>query len=408
MNLPFFIAKRYFFSKKKRNFINVISVISMLAVGFGSMALVVALSVFNGLEEMLKSLHAAFDPDLKVLPVKGKFFNKDSHLQNRLAQLEGIEVVSEVLEDNAYVKYQEAQMFVTVKGVDENYLAQGNLVNNIVEGRFQLMNQGIPYALVGRGVQYALGISLANDFNPLQLFYPKKGIANVPTNPNRSTVKASILPSGVFAIIKEYDEKYILVPLETANRLFQVNGKLSAFELKVKPGYDERAVKKNVVNLLGGAYKVLDKNEQHSSILRALKIEKLFVFLTFSFIISIAAFNIFFGLTMLGLEKKKDIAVLLTIGANESLVSRIFLLEGAIIAFSGAAFGLLLGFIIVWAQQTFGFVSMGMSTSIIDAYPVKMIWTDFLFAGIVIVVITFLASYKPSQIARRVDTNKVL
>jgi lipoprotein-releasing system permease protein len=406
--MPLFIARRYFLSKKKRNFINVISIISMLAVGFGAMALVVALSVFNGLEEMLKSLHAAFDPDLKIQLVKGKFFNDEEMMLDTLRSIEGVAVVSRILEDNAYVKYRDSRMFIRLKGVDDNYKSQGNLVDNIVEGSYNLNRQGIQYALIGRGVQYTLSLSMSNDFNTIQVYYPKKGVKNIVADAAQSTNQKSILPGGVFAIIKEYDEKYMIVPLDFARTLFEEAGKISALEIKVDEKSHIRNVKRRIKSIIGDDFFVLDKNEQHSSILRALKIEKLFVFLTFSFIISIAAFNIFFSLTMLGLEKRKDIAVLLTLGATDRLITRIFLLEGVIIAFSGGFIGLLLGFVIVWSQQQFGIISMGMSTSVIDAYPVKIVWMDFVLATLAIALITVLASYKPASLARKVNINTEL
>jgi len=333
MNLPFLIARRYFLSKKKRNFINVISIISMLAVGFGTMALVVALSVFNGLEDMLRSLHESFDPDLKVKPVRGKTFILNEEATATISALEGVQVVSEVLEDNVYAKYQDAQIYVKLKGVEANYEQHENIVNNIVEGTFLLRKNDINYAILGRGVQYALSLNLKDDFNAIQFYYPNKNVTTLTADPSRLTNQKSILAKGIFAIIKEYDEQYVIVPIDFARELMQEEEKISALEIKVSGNMVQR-VKSQIEQILGKEYEVLDKDGQHASILRALKIEKLFVFLTFSFIISIAAFNIFFALTMLGIEKKKDIAVLYTLGAKERTVTNIFLLEGAVIALS--------------------------------------------------------------------------
>ncbi|MEM7548126.1 MAG: FtsX-like permease family protein [Bacteroidota bacterium] len=408
MNIPFFIARRYFLSKKKRNFINVISIISMFAVGFGAMALIVALSVFNGLEGMLRSLHEAFDPNLKVLPLEGKSFEWDMSLTRKIESIEGIEVVTPVIEDNAYVKYKEAQMVVKLKGVADNFNEHGNISDNIVQGEFLLKDNDISYAVLGRGVQYSLSLSPSDDFNTLQFFYPKRGRNPISADPSKLTNRKSILASGIFAIIKEYDEKYVIVPIDFAKELMGYENKITALEIKVLDGYSISKTKEEVKNKVGSDFRVLNEDEQHASILKALKIEKLFVFLTFSFIIAIAAFNIFFSLTMLGIEKKKDIAVLYSMGAPEKLIKSIFLAEGALIALSGAITGLLLGFLFVWSQENFGIISMGMSTSVVEAYPVEMQAMDFILVGLAITTITFMASYQPALIAKKVDVKNEL
>ncbi len=400
MNFPLFIAKRYFRSKNKKNFISVISNISMVGVAIGTAALVIVLSVFNGLEDLIRSLHSTFDPEIKITSTLGKSFLMDEELRNKVEGIQGVEVVTEVIEDIALLKYRDAQMVVRVKGVGDNFLKQTNLGQSIVAGDLKLNEGGVDYAIIGRGIQYSLSISPSNDFYTLQVFYPRN--VRVGTiDPTKLYNRKNIMPGGIFAIEKQYDENYIFVPLDFAQELFEYKGKRTSLEIMTAPGARLNQVQARLKSLLGEEFQVLNRDEQHSGLLKAIHIEKLFVFITFSFILAIASFNIFFSLTMLAIDKKKDIAVLYSLGANDAIIKNIFLAEGAIIAFSGAFFGLLGGLIICWLQQTFGIVSMGMETSVLDAYPVKMQFQDFLYTAISIIIITFVASYRPAMIATR-------
>ena len=400
MNTSFFIARRYFRSKKKKNFINIISNISMIGVAVGTMALVIVLSVFNGLEDLIRSLYSSFDPEIRISATAGKSFEITDDLLVAIQALEGVAIVTEVIEDNAYVRYKDSEMVIKVKGVGDNFIEQKRMDETIVHGELKLKKDGNSYALVGRGVQYALGISPNNDFYSLQLFYPKN-IRPGSLNPGSLYTQKNILPGAIFAIEKQYDENYVFVPLDFAQSLMNYGDKRTSLEIKTTEGADINDVQANLKALLGEQFQVLNSDEQHSGLLRAIKIEKLFVFLTFSFILAVASFNIFFSLTMLAIDKKKDIAILYAMGATDRLIRGIFLKEGAIIAFTGAVSGLLLGLVICWLQQTYGFVSMGMETSVLDSYPVKMEFTDFVYTGISIILITFLASYRPAIIATR-------
>lgn len=400
MNLSFFIAKRYFRSKKKKNFINIISNISMIGVAVGTMALVVVLSVFNGLEDLIRSLYSSFDPEIKVMIKEGKSFEVNEDFLNKIKQIEGVAIVTEIIEDNAYVKYKDAEMVVKIKGVGDNFIDQHRMDNTIVHGELKLKENNVNYALVGRGVQYALSIAPNNDFYTLQVFYPKDVTAGT-LDPGRLYNQKNIMPGGIFAIEKQYDENYIFVPLDFARELLEYGNKRTSLEIKTKAGYNVAGVEENIQAVLGNEFQVLNSDEQHSSLLKAIKIEKLFVYITFSFILAVASFNIFFSLTMLAIDKQKDIAILYAMGATNKLIRSIFLAEGAIIAFTGAVFGLVIGLLICWMQQTYGLVSMGMQTSVLDSYPVKMVFTDFIFTAISIVIITFLASYRPAVIATK-------
>jgi len=400
LNLPIFIARKYFFSKKKRNFINVISLISMVGVAVGTMALVVVLSVFNGLEGFIRSLYSSFDPDIKVVPLQGKSFLIDSLSLNLIRDLEGIEFVSEVIEDNAYVKFRDAEMVVKLKGVDHNFIKNTRLRNSIVEGNLVLENDKIPYAVIGRGIQYTLNITDLGDFYPLQFYYPKKRRGSS-LNPAQLTNRRNINIGGIFAIEKQFDMTYILVPIRFASQLMDYGMKRTALEINIREDADLDRIISEIRQIVGDSFNVLDSDEQHSSLISAIKIEKLFVFITFSFIIAVAAINIFFALTMLAIEKKKDIAVLYAMGSGRALVRSIFLYEGAIISFSGAIIGMALGIILCFIQQQFGIISMGVDTSVIDAYPVEMKLSDFLFSSASIILITLTFSSRPAFIASR-------
>lgn len=366
------------------------------------MSLVTALSVFNGLEGLIRSLYNTFDPEIKISASLGKTFPVDSAFLYKIQQIEGVAFVTEVIEDNALLKYKEDQMVVKVKGVTENFLAQGRMDSMIVAGQFQFHRGDYEYAIIGRGIQYMLSVNLSNNMFPLQLLYPKNK-ASLSIDPQKLIARENILPGGVFAIEKQYDDNYVFVPIAFAQRLFNYNQQRSSLEIKTKTGYSINKVRNRIRDLLGKNFVVQNSDEQHASLLKAVKVEKLFMHFTISFILAIASFNIFFCLTMLAIKKKKDVAVLFSMGASAGLIKRIFLFEGALIAFTGSFIGLLTGTLLCLAQEKFGFVSMGMETAIVDAYPVEMQLTDFLSTAVTIVIITIVASYRPAARAATID-----
>jgi lipoprotein-releasing system permease protein len=347
-------------------------------------------------------LYSSFDPEIKVTATTGKSFEIDDAFLEKISNIEGVSIVTEVIEDNAYVRYRDSELIVKVKGVGDNFIEQKRMDETIVHGELKLKKDGNSYALVGRGVQYGLGISPNNDFYTLQLFYPKN-LRPGSLNPSSLYNQKNILPGAIFAIEKQYDENYIFVPLDFAQALMDYGNKRTSLEIKTTPGFNIATVQTNLKDALGEKFMVQNSDEQHSGLLRAIKIEKLFVFITFSFILAVASFNIFFSLTMLAIDKKKDIAILYSMGATDKMIKNIFLKEGAIIAFSGAISGLSLGLLICWLQGTYGLVSMGMQTSILDSYPVKMVFADFIYTGISIIIITVLASYRPAIIATQTN-----
>lgn len=382
----------------------------MIGVGVGTMALVVVLSVFNGLEELIRESYSTFDPEIKVVPSKGKTFVVTDSLLQKVKNVRGVDLITEVIEDNALARYQDAQMNIKLKGVSENFVQQNRLDQAMVHGDVTLKKGSKSFAILGRGVQYTLSVSPANDFYMLQIFTPKrKRYTGFNPSPVQSYVnRRNIMPRGVFAIEKQFDASYVIVPLDFAASLFEYDQERTALEIKTADNARISTVQRRLEEVLGRDLTVLDSDEQHASLLKAIKIEKLFVYLTFSFILAVASFNIFFSLSMLAIDKQKDVAMLFAMGANRKTVRWVFLYEGAIIAFSGALTGLLGGLLICWVQQNFGLVSMGMQTAIVDAYPVKMQFIDFLYTALSITVITFLASYRPATIAARTDIKNFL
>lgn len=379
----------------------------MLVVAIGTMALIIVLSVFNGMEGLLRNLYGTVDPNLTITATEGKSFDYTDEIKEKISDIEGITYITESLEDYALIRYNNAQRVATVKGVSENFITQGRLQNYLVFGDLKLMQDSIPYAIVGRGVQYDLSINPKNDFYTLQIFFPDKVVPGV-MNPEKMARVRYILPSGVFAVEKSYDENLIYVPISFAEDLFGKPQRRSSLEIQVANETATSSVKNQLRETLGEDFSVLSNDEVHGGLYRVLKYEKFFVFLTFMIIIGIASINIFFSLNMLVIDKKKDVAILTSQGASSSLVRNIFLLEGCIIAFSGAFTGLVSGLVISYLQQEFGFITMGMQTAIMDAYPVKIEWSDVFFTVISIVIITVIIAIKPAvNAAKRIALDEL-
>lgn len=395
MNFPFFIARKYFLSGKKKNFINVISIISMVVVAIGTMSLILALSVFNGLEGLLRSMYGNFDPDIVVLPSSGKSFEENAAYTQKIRSIDGVLGVAEVVEDNVLVEYKEAQRLVRMKGVSRDFDKYSGIKNVMVSGEFPLVRDSIGYALIGRGVQYDLSLSLKNDFYTLQMYYPKD-IGPGVVNPTRMYNLLNIIPGGIFAIEKHYDDNYVFIPIEFAKELLNYKNRLSYFDVYLDEDSNASEVKQRLQELLAPTFDVKLGEELHSDLYKVLKIEKLFVFLILVSIIGVASINIFFSLTMLVIEKKKDISVLFAQGASSHLIRNIFLYEGCIVAFSGAAVGLILGIGLSLLQQHYGMVGMGMDSAVMNAYPVKIEIPDVLLTILAIIIITVLASIQPA------------
>lgn len=389
-------------SKRKANFINIISILSIGGIAFSTGALIIVLSVFNGLEDLLRSLNNSFDPEIKIEAREGKSFESSPQLVGRVKSVEGVAVVSEVIEDYAYLRYRDANQVVIIKGVSDNFLDQNRIPEeNIVEGELKLKEGPINYAIIGRGIQYTLSIATNDPLYPLQVFYIKN-VSSVGLDPSKLYSRQNIVPGGVFSIVQNFDENYAIVPLRFTQELFNYGNKRTSFEIKTTPGADVFQVEERIQRLLGNDFNVLNHEEQHQDLYKLLKMEKLFTFLSLTLLLIIGSINIFFSLMMLALDKKKDISILKAMGAHDSQVQKIFLAEGVLIAFTGALLGLALGIAFYWVQQEYGLISMGMETSITQGYPIKIKALDFVVTMMVITVITVLISIHPAKMASKI------
>lgn len=393
MKLSLYIAKRYLFAKKSRNAINIISGVSVAGVMVGTMALVIILSVFNGLEKMVTGIFSTFDPDIRITAARGKVFVPDSAKMLMIGQIPAVENHAVVLEENALLKYGERQFIGTVRGVDSNYPEITGLGNSMWDGEFSLTDEHAnPYAVVGLGVANSLGIRV-NFVTPLSIYMPnRKGNIN---NPESAFNRQFIWPSGIFEVEQDFDSKYVFIPLVMMRELLDYDREVTAVEVKLKEGADLKQSASRVRDIFGAGYLVQDRFEQQELFYKVMKSEKLAIFIILTFIIIIASFNIIGSLTMLIIEKEKDIKILRSLGAGDNLVRRIFIYEGWMISVFGTLAGLAIGFIVCWAQQTFGLVRFQSDSLMLDAYPVVMKLKDFLLSGVTVLTIGYIAAWYP-------------
>jgi lipoprotein-releasing system permease protein len=396
VNLSFYIARRYLFAKKSRNAINIISGISVVGVAVGTKALIAILSVFNGFDDLIKSLYNSFDPDIKITASQGKTFIPAGPQFDALRVHPGVLVFSEVLEENALLRYGDRQYIATVKGVDDNYSKVTGIDTMIVDGRYMLRDKNEVAAVVGQGIAYYLGIGL-NFLNPVNIYVIRKS-ARVSMNPEQAIRRKFIFPSGIFSIEQEHNSKYILVPIEFARDLLEYTEEVSALEVKLDPACDRVQVQADLQSMLGDDYVIENRYEQNELFYRIMKSEKWAIFFILTFILIVASFNIIGSLTMLILDKKEDIITLKNLGASQKLMKRIFLLEGWLISILGALIGLVAGSAIAWLQAEFGIIKLhGSGSFIIDAYPVVFIAGDVLKVFLTVLLIGFLAALIPTR-----------
>ncbi len=394
MKLSLYIARRYLFAKKSRNAINVISAISVAGVTVGTMALITILSVFNGLEEMVRSIFSTSDPQIKIAPAKGKVFVPDSLKLKRLAGTEGVEIYAFTLEENALLRFEEQQYIATVKGVSLNYAEVTDLDTAMWDGEFTLVGEnGRPYAIAGLGVANYLGMRL-NFVSPLAIYIPDRK-AKIRGTPDNEFTRKYIYMSGIFAVEQEFDSKYVFLPIEFARELLDYKDEVSSIEVRMKPGADEKRTQNAIREVMGDQFVVQNRYEQQEMFYKVMKAERLAIFVILTFILVIASFNIIGSLTMLIIEKERDINILRSLGADNSLIKRIFIYEGWMISFIGTVMGLLLGFILCAAQQHFGIVKLAGESLLIDAYPVRMQLSDFFIVAATVLAIGYAAAWYP-------------
>ncbi len=396
MNTAFYIARRYLISKKSVNVINIISGVSVAGVTVGTFALVVILSVFNGLDTTIKSLFSSFDPDIKISASLGKSFDmKDGNFE-AIKQLPEVNSVTPVIEEDAFLMYGDRQYFATIKGVPVDYFLTSRLDSSfITSGKFILEADQIPFAVVGQGVAYFLSVGL-NFSDPIHIYTLKKGTRGRPALAN-AFIHSTIYTSGIFANQQEIDSKYVLVPFDYASELFQMNNQVSAVEIGLKEGVSEKEVKAKIATLLGRNFTVKTQFEQHELFYRVMESEKWAIFLILGFILIIASFNILGSLSMLIIDKKADIAILQSMGANQKLIRTIFLFEGWMISLAGAVFGLILGIFICWVQIEYGILKIpgNDGSFIFSSYPVEIRLTDLFVIFLLVSGIGFMAAWYP-------------
>lgn len=398
MNFSFYIARRYLFSKKSHNAINVISGISVCGVALATLALVCTLSVFNGFQSLVSDYFTAFDPELKITPVTGKVFDGQDPKIQALRSMSEIEVVSESLEDNAMVQYKGRQAMAVIKGVEDNF-DRLTPIDSILFGRGDLLlhDEVADYAIPGIQLLSVLGSGI-RFLDPLEIYAPKRGAKVNLANPATVFTGERLFSTGLtFAVNQEkYDASYILTSLSFARRLFQYTTEVSSVGLKLKPDADPGVVKRKLKEHLGDRFRVEDRYEQQADTYRIMRVEKLISYLFLTFILIIACFNVIGSLIMLIIDKRENVETLRHLGADNRQIERIFLYEGCLIVFLGAIAGVVLGVGLCYLQQTYGLLSLGSSGSfVVDAYPVRVLASDVLLVLATVLVVGFLSVRYP-------------
>jgi lipoprotein-releasing system permease protein len=406
VNFPFYIAKRYLVAKKSHNVINIIASISLAGIAVGTMALIVILSVFNGFDNVVKSLINSFNPDIKVTLVEGKTFVADKTLLDRIKSIKGVMAMTTVLEDKALLRYDERQTIAIVKGVSQEYADVSGIDSMIAEGEFILNISDQPFAIIGKGIDIFLNVIL-NSPRQMGIYVPKRS-GQVSFDPERAVNRKFLNVSGVFLIEQDFDSKYIIVPLAFAQDLFEYPGKLNAIEIKLDPHASLQNIQQQIGLIMGDDFKVQNRYQQNEIFYKTMQMEKWAIFLILVFILIVASFNIIGTLTMLILEKKTDILTLQNMGASRNIINRIFLFEGWLVSIAGAVIGLAAGLLICWLQITFKLIRLqGSGTFIIDAYPVLIKPFDIAVAGIAVIIIGFFAAWFPIRfVTRKLLTDK--
>ena len=405
MKTAFYIAKRYLFSKKSTNAINIISGISMLGVFVGSAALIVILSAFNGLENLVISLSNTLNPDLVIEPAQGKTFDPNNKTLENLSKNPKVAVYSEVLQEKALLKYDKNQFIGEIKGVSSSFIKNKELKKTLLQGDFILNEKGKDYAVVGSTVQYTLGININDPLRLLEIYSPNKRTSSGFT-PADEFVSRYLPPSGVFESNQESDNE-VIMSLAVARALLNEPKNISAAEIILKNPNEADDLKNDLQNKLGVKFLIKDRIQQNALLYKILNTEKWAVYLILTFVLVIATFNIVGSLTMLVIDKQKDIAVLNSLGADKSMIRQIFLLEGLMISFIGCVVGLVFGWFFCYLQIEFGFISISQGNMVVNAYPMAIRYTDFILVFITVSVIAFIASFISSRLSvKRFETLK--
>jgi lipoprotein-releasing system permease protein len=398
MNTSIYIAKRYLFSKKKMHAINIISGVSMLGVFIGSAALIIILSVFNGLEKVILSQYSNFTPEISIEPKQGKTFDPNTPYFNALHRDSKLFSFTEVLEEKALIRYGPTGEFIgTVRGVSDEFLKNPQLDSTIEKGSFSLIDRGRPYAVIGATVQAKLSVNIHDQLSPLQIYSPVRN-ATTSANPLNEFTVRYIYPSGIFNIQQDFNGM-IIAPIGFMRDLLNEPKNITAIYLIYKKGTDLNEVQRNITDKVGSMFIIKNRFEQNADLYKTLNYERWFIFMILTFVLIIATFNIIGSLTMLVIDKQKDIAILTSLGADKQLIQGIFFFEGMMISFVGCIVGLVVGLIFCVLQQQFGFIRFGDNLMTIDAYPIAIKFTDFILVFFTVTAIATIASGISSRLS---------
>ena len=395
MKFPFFIAWRYFFTKNKIGYVHLLTLITQIGIAIGTASLVLVLSVFNGFEDLVLSMYNVFDPHIKVVSSNGKNFNGQK-VKEILLTYDDIDVYSSTLEEKALVEYNGKQHIVTIKGVDSLYSNLTSLDSVIISGDNINKFKDANVAIVGRGVAYYLSMNIGSVFENLQLYLPKRNANFI--NYKNAFSTSSLSPVGIFSIQQEIDTKYILTHISYLQNLIQKENFVSAIEINLLDKSEMLIFQKKLAEKIGNNYKVINQFEQQEFLYKILNTEKLVVFLILIFIVLISAFNIISSLTVLIIEKKNDIKTFVNLGLDHLSLKNVFVIKSMLGVVFGSLIGLVIGFLIAYIQQEFGLIKMGEGGFVIDSYPVKILFSDFIFIQLIVLVIGFFASWTTAHL----------
>ncbi|RPD40117.1 FtsX-like permease family protein [Chitinophaga barathri] len=396
-------ALRYFRARKSTSAINIIAWVSVGAIAVGTAALITVLSVFNGFTGLVKSLYSSFYPTLKVVPVTGKTILFTPEQLKAVSQTRGVANLSASIEEKAVLRNGNEQTIAVLKGVDSAFSHVAGVQDKVIRGAYDISHEQGYQAVVGLGIESALGVDVEHSSVPVNVYMPKRDEAGFSAGlPEQAVNSGTIYPAGTFAIQQEFDSKYVLVDISFLRNLLDMQpGEVTSLEISLLPGFSEKKTKRALQELLGENVKVQTRVEQNATIYNVMQTEKWVVYVFLSFILVIAAFNMIGSLSMLVIEKQKDITILKAMGGRNSLIQRIFLTEGLIIAGAGSVIGFSLAITICLLQQHFGLIKLGGGSFLIDAFPVEMHYEDFILVSVTILVIGILASWYPAQRAAR-------
>lgn len=406
MRFSSFIAKRHIFARKSHSAVNIIAIIAMCGVAISTAALVVVLSVFNGIESIVGSMYSSLDTDLAITATKGKGFRYSDSIRQIIEQNPNIAIVGCSLREDALFGYQKQQQIGVLIGVDRNYLKATNLPHFTADGQFDLYLGSMPIANIGAGIAYYLRLSLAH-YDPITIYLPNRTASNW-LNPATAFKQKTMTLGAIISVNADFDEASVVVPIETVQEMLSLPPDyVSSLSLQLKEGCSPRAAQQNLQDALKQDYTVVNRQQQNKDLYRTMKSERFIIIVILSLILFIATFNVVGSLSMLIIDKRQDIATLASLGAQSAQIRSIFVWEGAIISLGGALVGVALGLLLCWAQTTFGLIALGGGAGfVVDAYPVEVRWPDVLFVVLLAGTLGLIASWFPARLIRPLDSPK--